>query len=60
MLSTPHNLRRMKPDDKPAKNVEVVDREKLGHGVATDKKGDELVASFLVSFYHQPLVPEIS
>ena len=44
----------------PAKDVKVVDGEKLVHWVATDKEGDELVAWILVSLYHQSLVSETS
>ena len=47
-------------EDKPTKDVEVVDGEELVHGVAADKEGDELVARLLVSFNHQPLLPETS
>ena len=47
-------------EDKPTKDVEVVDGEELVHGVAADKEGDELVAWLLVSLNHQPLVPETS
>ena len=47
-------------EDKPTKDVEVVDGEELVHGVAADKEGDELVAWLLVSLNHQPLLPETS
>ena len=47
-------------EDKPTKDVEVVDGEELVHGVAADKEGDELMAWLLVSLNHQPLLPETS
>ena len=47
-------------EDKPSKDVEVVDGQKLVHRVAADKEGDELVAWLLVSLYHQRFVPETS
>ena len=47
-------------EDKPTKDVEVVDGEELVDGVAADKEGDELVAWLLVSLDHQPLLPETS
>ena len=50
----------MQQEDEPAKDVKVVDGEKLVHRVATDKEGDELVAWIPVSLYHQSLVPETS
>ena len=47
-------------EDKPSKDVEVVDGQKLVQRVAANKEGNELVAWLLVSLYHQPFVPEIS
>ena len=45
-------------EDKPTKDVEVVDGEELVHGVAADKERNEIVVWLLVSFYHEALFPE--